>query len=92
MFKVNNKDTRTTSGVNIVNFEHIFKFILLSLLLNSYKYSETLVSDSKFVFNNCEKYIVLSAGKILLGYMFYFIMKFTILKVILTLNNHLLDP
>ena len=29
IFKDNNKDTRTTSGASIVNFEHIFHFILL---------------------------------------------------------------
>ena len=39
MFKVNNKDTRTTpperrSGVFIVNFEHISRRILVFLLLN----------------------------------------------------------
>ena len=34
MFKVNNKDTRTTSGTSIVNFEHILHFILLLILLN----------------------------------------------------------
>ena len=63
MFKVNNKDTRTTSGASIVNFEHILQFILLV-------HSKTTVSDNNFFFNNCEKYIVLLAGKILLGYMF----------------------
>ena len=36
-FKVNNKDTRTTSGASIVNFEHVPHFILLILLLNSNK-------------------------------------------------------
>ena len=62
MLEVKNKYTRTT-GVSIVNFEHILQFILLLLLLNSNKYSKTLVLD-KFVFSNCEKYIVLLAGKI----------------------------
>ena len=35
MFKVNNKDTRTTprSGVFIVNFEHISQLFLVFLLL-----------------------------------------------------------
>ena len=37
IFKVNNKDTRTTSGASIVNFEHVPHFILLILLLNSNK-------------------------------------------------------
>ena len=31
MLKVNNKDTRTTSGVFIVNFEHISHFFLIFL-------------------------------------------------------------
>ena len=34
IFKVNNKDTRTTSGASIVNFEHIFRCMLLLILLN----------------------------------------------------------
>ena len=29
IFKVNNKDTKTTSGASLVNFEHILQFILL---------------------------------------------------------------
>ena len=70
MFKVNNKDTRTTSGASVVNVEHILHFILLLLFLNFSKYSKSLVSDNKFVFNNCEKYIVLSAGKILFSSLF----------------------
>ena len=37
IFKVNNKDTRTTPVTSIVNFEHISHFILLLLLLNSNK-------------------------------------------------------
>ena len=37
IFKVNNKDTRTTTGASIVNFEHIYPFILLLLLVNSNK-------------------------------------------------------
>ena len=32
MFKVNNKDTKTTSGVFIVNFEHISQLFLAFLL------------------------------------------------------------
>ena len=38
IFTVNNKDTRTTCGTSIVNFKHIFHFILLLSLLNSNKY------------------------------------------------------
>ena len=38
MFKVNNKDTRTTpwrrSGIFIVNFEHISHLVLVFLLLS----------------------------------------------------------
>ena len=63
ILEVNNKYTRLTTGVSIVNFEHILQFILLLLLLNSNKYSKTLVSD-KVDFNNCEKCIFLLAGKI----------------------------
>ena len=70
MFEVNNKYTRTTTGVSVVNFEHILEFILLLLLLNSSKYSKTLGSDNKNVFSNCEKYMVLLARKFLLSYMF----------------------
>ena len=40
--------------VNIVEFEQI----------NACWASGTVVSDNKFVFSNCEKYIVLWAGKI----------------------------
>ena len=35
MFKVNNKDTRTTLSASIVNFEHSLQFIPLLLLLNN---------------------------------------------------------
>ena len=34
IFKVNNKDTRTMSGISSVNFEHISHFILQLILLN----------------------------------------------------------
>ena len=64
MFKINSKDTRATSGACIVNFNHILQFILPLLLLNQNKCYETLISDSKFVFNNFDKCIILSAGKI----------------------------
>ena len=33
MLKVNNKDTRATPGIFIVNFEHISQFVLVFLLL-----------------------------------------------------------
>ena len=62
IFRVNLKDTRTTSGASIVNFEHILHFIV-----NIAKFEqksagwaqEMVVSDNKFVFTNCLKYIVL---------------------------------
>ena len=37
IFIVNNKDTRTTSGDSVVNFEHISHFFLLLILPNSNK-------------------------------------------------------
>ena len=37
IFKVNYKDTKMTSGVSIVNFEHILHFVLLLILVNSSK-------------------------------------------------------
>ena len=59
----------------IVNFEHISYIILQLILLNSNKKNdvwdwESVVSDSKFVSNNCEKYIDLRAGNIFLGCVF----------------------
>ena len=62
IFKVNNKDTRMMPVTSIVNFEHISLFILLLLLLNLVW--EDIVLDNKFVFCNCEKYVVLWAGKV----------------------------
>ena len=55
MFKVNNKETRTTSGDSVSNLEQTLQFILLLLLLNLNKYSKIIDSGNKFVFNNCEK-------------------------------------
>ena len=46
IFKVNNKDTRTTSDTFIAKFEHISHFILLLILLNLNK--EMLVQSEKF--------------------------------------------
>ena len=37
IFKVNYKDMKMTSGVSIVNFEHILHFVLLLILVNSSK-------------------------------------------------------
>ena len=45
MFKVNNKLTNMTSGASIVNFEHVLRFILQLLLLNSNK--QMLVGSEK---------------------------------------------
>ena len=54
----------------------VLQFILLLLLLNSNKYSKILVSDNKVVFNNCEKYLVLLAGKMFVElHVFIFIHK-----------------
>ena len=76
IFEVNNKYTRTTNGVSIANFEHILQFVLVLLLLNLNKYSKIIASDNKVVFNNCEKYIVLLAGKIFVElHVFIFIHK-----------------
>ena len=48
MFKVNNKATRTTSGVFIVNFDHISHLFLvfLWLTLNKYVLAELLILNS----------------------------------------------
>ena len=32
IFKVNNKDTRTTSDVSVINFEHILHFIIIIIV------------------------------------------------------------
>ena len=75
MFKVSKKTLQqhvkyVQSLLSIVSFELILQSILQLLLLNSSKYSETLVSDNTFVFDDREKYIGLSARKIWLGYIF----------------------
>ena len=69
IFKVSNKDTRTTPVTSTVNFEHILLFILLLLLLNSVW--EDIVSNNKFAFSKCEKYVVLWAGKVCLATRFH---------------------
>ena len=76
IFKVNNKDIRTTSGVSIVNFEHVLHYILLSILLNSNKYmllgpEERQFQTINLFFSNFEKYIVLWEGKICRAINFY---------------------
>ena len=66
IFKVSNKDTRTTSGTSIVNFKHISHFILLLILLNMNKCWLGLINGRfrQCVFSNIEEYIVLSGGEI----------------------------
>ena len=65
IFKVNKKDTKTTSGASIVNFEHISRFILLLILLNLIK-----LMPVEPDFSTCEKLIVLWTRKICRKYMF----------------------
>ena len=76
-FKVNSKNTKTTSGASIVKFEQILHCILLFILLNSNKKCWLGLRNSSFrqkiVFSNCEKYIVLWAKKICWLYVFIFI-------------------
>ena len=67
IFRVNNEDTRMTSGASFVNFEHIaiYSVIIVEFQQIDVVWScDILVSDNKFVFSNCEKYTVLWAGKI----------------------------
>ena len=67
IFRVNNEDTRMTSGASFVNFEHIaiYSVIIVEFQQIDVAWScDILVSDNKFVFSNCEKYTVLWAGKI----------------------------
>ena len=62
LFKVNNKDRRTTSltnsGVFIVNFEHISYLVLEFLLssLNSYIPAELSGTTNLFKFNQIERF------------------------------------
>ena len=67
IFKVNNNDIRTMSGASFVDFEHISHlFYCYYSWIRKNKCSgiwETIAADNKFVFSNCEKYIVLHAGK-----------------------------
>ena len=66
IFEVNSKNTRATSGASIVNFEHILNCILVAEFQqkNAGWAWESVVSDKKIVFSNCEKYIVLWARKV----------------------------
>ena len=72
IFKVNTKDTRT-SGASIANFEHISKFILLLILLNSNK---KMPVGLLFILNSfsvtVKKNIVPWARKIYLAICFHF--------------------
>ena len=57
------------SLASLFNFEHISHFILLLLLQNSNRNTvwvgEYIISDNKFGFSNCEKYIGLWAKKMI---------------------------
>ena len=67
-FKVNRKNTKTTSGASIVKFGQILHCILLLILLNSNKKCWLGLRNSSFrqkiAFSNCEKYIALWVTKI----------------------------
>ena len=76
IFKVNNKDTRTTSDVSIVNFEHVLRYLLLLILLNLNKNMLVGPEERQFqtinlFFSNFEKYIVLWERKICRAINFY---------------------
>ena len=76
IFKVNNKDTRTTSDVSIVNFEHVLRYLLLLILLNLNKNMLVGPEERQFqtinlFFSNFEKYIVLWERKICCAINFY---------------------
>ena len=72
---VNNKDTRTTFVVSIVNLEHILLFILK--FINATEFEQINagwaceMAGRKFLPSNCEKYIVLWAGEIYWRICFY---------------------
>ena len=61
------------SVASIFNFEDIFHFIPLILLLNLNKWvwEYTIVSDNKFVFSNHKKYM---GSENVLGYIIVFIL------------------
>ena len=67
IFKVNTKDTRTTYGVSVVNFEQILYFILLLIAgFNQITASwawETTVSDNKVVFRTVRNILSYGLGK-----------------------------
>ena len=54
--KVSSKDTRTVSGTSIVNFKHIWHFILLLKLLNSNK--QMMVGFEKQLFQTINLFLV----------------------------------
>ena len=71
LFKVENKkkerNTWATSSASIVNSEHILHFTVIIAEFEQINASwawETIVSEKKFVFSNCEKYTILWASKI----------------------------
>ena len=72
VLKVNNKDTRTTSGASIVNAEHISQFIVIIAefeQINAGWAQETIVPDNKFILSNCGKHCPMGWEN-LLGSMF----------------------
>ena len=69
--QVNNKDTRTTSGASVVNFEHISHFIAEFEQINICWVLETIVSDSKVVHRTVRNIMGWKMGwKNMLGYVF----------------------
>ena len=76
IFKVNQKDTRKIFGASIINLEHIFHFILLSLLLTLNKLMPVGAAKLKFQTKNFSVilgYIVFYGWENLLGCMFSFL-------------------
>ena len=61
MLKNNNKDTRMT--LRSTDFALCSTIIIAEFKqINASFAGETIVSDNKFAFSNCEKYIALCAG------------------------------
>ena len=65
MFRVNNKDTRTTPSVFIVNFEHISHLVLVFLLLTL---SRLMLAEMSLFGKSIIK-VILSANVLALAYL-----------------------
>ena len=65
MFRVNNKDTRTTPSVFIVNFEHISHLVLVFLLLTL---SRLMLAEMSLFGKSIIK-VILSANVLVLAYL-----------------------